>query len=90
MRAGGGETSQGLIPGKLPKSPELWTAGSGRENPQHPPQSPLQVFLARFGFPRSREVPAQSELHLRVSRGRQALKALSPHQHGSRDKKGQG
>lgn len=29
-----------------------------------------------------------SELHLRVSRGRQALEALSPHQQGSRDKEG--
>ena len=91
MRAGGGETSQGLIPGKLPKPPELQTAGSGRENPQDPPQSPLQkVFLAHFGFPSSWEFSAQPEPLLGVSRGRQALKALSPQQQGGRDKRGWG
>lgn len=90
MRVGGGETSQGLIPGRFPKSPELWTAGSGRENPQHPLQP--KPFTAGFSCPSwPSQIPGSlgsAELHLRVSRGRQALKALSPHQQGSRDKEG--
>lgn len=80
------EISQSLIPGP----PNCGWAGSGQENPRHPPQSPLQVFLAHLGFSRSLEAPAQPELPSRISRGRQALKALSPHQLGSRVKKGWG
>lgn len=86
------ETSLSLIPGRLPNSPQPTWAGwvwSGKSS--HPPQSPLRkVLLARLRFPRSLEAPAQPELPPRVSRGRQALKALSPHPQGSRNGRGCG